>query len=96
MNVDTKLPQFKNFMNNNMLNGSGIKTAIDQSAVTAGENANVDLNLSGEDGQGNDKKSKKKKKEKLDSLEKNKNEGAAAVKSDHEVKALNVKLLNLL
>ncbi|MBC7712856.1 MAG: hypothetical protein H7177_05930 [Rhizobacter sp.] len=95
MNIDPKLSQFKSFLSENKLNNAGVKTTIDHSAVTAGENANVDLNLNSDDGQSQDKKSKKKKKKDLDFLQKKANEDVN-VKSEAEVKALNLKLLNLL
>ncbi len=97
MYLDTKLPQFKSFLSENKLNNGGVKTTIDQSAVSAGENANVDLNLNSETGSEADKKSKKKKKDELEILlKKQKSEEKISAKSETEIKSINMKLLNLL
>ncbi len=96
MNVDTKFPAFRSFMSENKLNNGGVKTTIDQSAVAAGEQANVDLNLNSEEDKNGNGKSKKKKKNKLDFLDDKKEEKVEVKKSDAEVKAMNMKLLNLL
>ena len=95
MNVDTKLPAFRSFMSENKLNNGGVKTTIDQSAVAAGEQANVDLNLNAEEEKAGNGKSKKKKK-KVDFLTEKKEEVIEVKKSDSDVKALNMKLLNSL
>lgn len=96
MNIDNKLPQFKSFMSENKLGKGGVKTTIDQSAVTAGENANVDLDLStdeeSKEGLNRFKRKKKKAQEKVAA----KVEVVAVKKSDAEVKVTNMKLLNLL
>ena len=96
MNIDTKLPAFRSFMSENKLNNSGVKTTIDQSAVSAGEQANVDLNLNAEDAKNGNDKSKKKKKDTTETSKNYKSENNNPHKSDSEVKNLNMKLLNLL
>ena len=96
MNVDTKFPTFRSYMSDNKLNNGGVKTTINQSAVSAGEQTNVDLNLSSEEEKSESKKSKSKKKNKTD-LQANKKENDILIKkSDAEVKSINMKLLNLL
>lgn len=98
MNIDNKLPLFKNFMTESRLNNGGVKTSIDQSAVSSGEESNVDLNLQNESKNGQSNLNKKKKK--LDSMFKlKKNELCENEKSldENQVdKKINLKLLNLL
>lgn len=98
MNIDPKLAQFKSFLSENKLNNGGVKTTIDQSAVSAGENANVDLDLKGEAESQKDKsKSKNNKKNKNDLLaNKNLTDKKLPVQNANEVKAINMKLLNLI
>lgn len=96
MNIDTKLPAFRSFMSETKLNNGGVKTTIDQSAVAAGEQANVDFNLNSEEGKKGNGKSKKKEKDKLDFLENKNPEVTEVKKNGTEVKTLNLKLLNLL
>lgn len=96
MNIDTKLPAFKSFMSENKLNNGGVKTTIDQSAVAAGEQTDVSLNLNSEEEKNGRGNNKKKKKDNKNSLEENKSKNLAVKKSDTDVKAMNMKLLNLL
>lgn len=98
MNIDPKLSLFKSFMSDNKLNNGGVKTTIDQSAVSAGENANVDLDLKGEaDSQKDQSKSQKNKKNTLDFItNKQLTAKELPVLNADEVKAINMKLLNLI
>jgi hypothetical protein len=95
MNIDEKLPAFKNSLSKNKLNNNGLKTSIDQSAVTAGEDANVDLNLSSDGHSSADAESKNKKDKKSTSEESKSLETDLKI-SDQELKAINLKLLNLI
>lgn len=95
MDIDNRLPGFRSFMSENKLNNGGVKTSIDQSAVAAGEQTDVGLNLNSEEEKNRNDKNKKKKKENQQSQKKN-SESLVLKKSDSEIKATNLKLLNLL
>lgn len=95
MNIDNKLPMLKNFMSETKLNNAGIKTTLNESAVAASEQNNVDLDLQ-LDGSGQDSKSKKKKKGKTESKEQKNNVIELPKISAEELKATNLKKLNLL
>lgn len=96
MNVDTKFPAFRSFLSENRLNNGGVKTTIDQSAVSAGEQANVDLNLNSEDGKNGNEKFQKNKKNNLDFLKDKKIPVVEVKKTDDEVKTINMKLLYII
>ena len=86
MNIDTKLQAFKSFLSENKLNHSGVKTTINHSAVSSGEQANVDLNMNSEEEKSGNGKSKKKKNNDLSFLEENNTETVEVKKNDTEIK----------
>ncbi len=100
MIIDTKLPAFKSFMSESKLNNGGLKTTIDQSAVTGGEQTDVNLNLNSEEDsqESTNKKKESKQSEKENFLFTNKKEGEEVKKlrNPDETKALQLKLLNLI
>jgi hypothetical protein len=73
MDIDKKFPQFRSFMSDTKLGNGGVKTSLDQSAVSAGEQSNVDLNLSAENEKEKSSKNKDKKREENDKMRLNKN-----------------------
>lgn len=95
MNIDNKLPMLKNFMSETRLNNAGIKTTLNESAVAASEQNNVDLDLQ-LDGNGTDPKSKKKKKGKGEQKAQKSTAPELPKISSEELKVTNLKKLNLL
>jgi hypothetical protein len=99
MFIDNRLPLFKSFLSENKLASGGLKNSINQSAISAGENVNIDLNLKN-DGSGvkSDKKSRKKndKKPNLDLIKNNTNQELDPKQVAVNIKSINIKFLNLL
>ncbi len=82
-------------MSETRLNNAGVKTTLNESAVAASEQNNVDLDLQLE-GNGQDGKSKKKKKAKAETKEQKSNVIELPKISTEELKTTNLKKLNLL
>lgn len=82
-------------MSETRLNNAGVKTTLNESAVAASEQNNVDLDLQLE-GHGPDGKSKKKKKPSAEPKEQKKNVLELPKVSSEELKTTNLKKLNLL
>lgn len=82
-------------MSETRLNNAGVKTTLNESAVAASEQNNVDLDLQLE-GNGPDSKSKKKKKQKELVTEEKKNVIELPKQTADDLKKTNLKKLNLL
>lgn len=97
MIIDSKLPGFKSYLSEGRLSNAGIKTTIDQSAVAASEQNNVDLELK-DNTKGSQDSYKKKKNEEEQSHHKDgqKEQPKKQNPNEAEVKKRNLKLLNLL
>lgn len=95
MIIDSKLPGFKTYLNENQLTNCGIKTTIDQAAIAPSEQNNVDLHL--EDSPKNSHDSyNKKKEEKKESHKETEENVKKIVESDSEIREKNLKLLNMI
>jgi len=97
MIIDSKLPGFKSYLSENRLNNGGVKTTINQSAVAASEQNNVDLELKDDTNSSQDDYNKKKNEEEhSQNNDKQKEKPTKQLPNETEVKKRNLKLLNLL
>lgn len=95
MIIDSKLPGFKSYLSEGRLGNGGIKTTIDQAAVSPSEQNNVDLQMDDNTNNSQDSYSKKKEEHK-ESKERPKEKKEPLVQNDSDIKDKNLKLLNLL
>lgn len=96
MIIDSKLPGFKNYLCENRLNNGGVKTSIDQSAIAASEQNNVDLELKDSTHNSQDSYSSKKEENKKEKSKDEEEKIEKVVVTEAEVKTKNLKLLNSL
>lgn len=98
MIIDSKLPGLKSYLSKNRLNNDGVKTSINQSAITPSEQKNLDLELkdSTKNSQESYKKNKKEQSKNPEEQKKEKHKKHVETETEVETKKRNMKLLNLL
>ena len=96
MNIDNKMPLLKNFMTETKLSQSGLKSTINDSAVSSTEQNNVSLEMRDKNLNLAKEKFKKKKKENDNDKEKNRKKPTPeeVKKTNEELKTLNVSKIN--
>jgi hypothetical protein len=96
MNIDNKMPLLKNFMTETKLSQSGLKSTINDSAVSSTEQNTVSLELKEKNLNMAKEKFKKKKKENEDDKDKKRQKPSPeeVKKTNDELKTLNVSKIN--
>ena len=95
MIIDFKIFALKTYLTEARLSNKGLKTTIDQTAVSTTEESNVELDLNSETHNSADSYSKKDENHK-ESQNNNEEEVNKITLTDLEIKEKNLKLLNLL
>jgi hypothetical protein len=97
MQINSKLPEFKNFLTENRMSTAHRETNVDNSGVSSTTQQSVLLDMESDSSAQDSYTEKKKKKGKKDSEGKSaKSKHEEPVKTQEEVRAHNFKLLNLL